>query len=290
MNIYSKVFDSPLEFFQFCEKNAMSNKSSHEVGGDRDEFTGTRTFKEAKSLIESGWEPSKMKASTNRITLRSVKQRMLMKRDNYGSTLLIDRYAEGLDKPFRRKYRKPKLDRHITIGLELNEIGSITKEQIFLKACVIGSIVENLRLQNISCSIYGYYAIASNDSKAGGEYGVIDVVPIKRRSQRLQLYKLGAMLHPSCFRRLYFGRLENAYDSPDNPMAHLGKYPMGMSYGWARTAVSDRAKSLTIQASKDERIIFVPQIRHFKYELHNEEDAARWVNAIVESCNAMFHE
>lgn len=286
MQVYNKVYETPLEFFQFCKANALPSHSSHERERSRTEFTGTQSFEEAVSLIDKGWEPSKMKSMSNRITLRSVKQRMKLKRDNYGGTLLIDRYTQGLDKSFRRKYRSPKEDKHVTIAIEINETGNMTINQIFLKACVVSSIVENLRLQNVSCSIYGYFAIAD----VGDKFGLSEVVPIKRRNEKLQLYKLGAMLHPSCFRRLYFGRLENGSKASDNPISHMENFVFGGSYGCANSTLSAKTKSLVSEVARDERVLYIPQIRLAKFSLHDEEDAAKWVNDFVQTANAMFNE
>ena len=280
--IYKHMYDSPRELFQLAKSLAMTGQSSH--NGDAD-FTGTESFEEAVALTDNGWNPSELKAKAKSIGLRAEKQRMSTKKDNRGSTLLIDRYTEGSPDCFRRKYREPKEDKHIPLIFEVNEPASVSKNQMFLKASVITQVVENLRKQGISTSIYAYFAIH------GYELEIIEAIPVKKRSERLQIHKLGAMMHPSSFRRIYFGRLENGSKgrkSENNVLKDWQKMPFGSGYGRPTKELSTNAVQFIKDSLKIDRAIIISSIYESSISLRNENDAAKWVNKIVDDCNAMF--
>lgn len=279
---YTHFYDSPRELFQLASILAMTNKSSHDEDYD---FTGTKTFKDAVDLVENGWNPSELKAKAKSIGLRAEKQRMSIRKDNRGSTLLLDRYAEGSPDCFRRKVREFKEEKHVPIVFEVNENCGISIKQMFLKASVITQVVENLRKQGVSTSIFGYYAIGGND------LNLIEVVPIKKRSERLQIHKLGAMMHPSSFRRIYFARMENNRkhkNQPNNALRDCKEYPFGNSYGRPTKELSTNAVQMVKDYAKTERIIAVPSVRDSRISLMSESDAALWVNAIVDDVNGLF--
>jgi|LauGreDrversion4_2_1035121.scaffolds.fasta_scaffold46325_2 hypothetical protein len=280
--IYKHMYDSPRELFQLAKSLAMTGQSSH--NGDAD-FTGTESFEEAVALTDNGWNPSELKAKAKSIGLRAEKQRMSTKKDNRGSTLLIDRYTEGSPDCFRRKYREPKEDKHIPLIFEVNEPASVSKNQMFLKASVITQVVENLRKQGISTSIYAYFAVH------GYELEIIEAIPVKKRSERLQIHKLGAMMHPSSFRRIYFGRLENGSKgrkSENNVLKDWQKMPFGSGYGRPTKELSTNAVQFIKDSLKIDRAIIISSIYESSISLRNENDAAKWVNKIVDDCNAMF--
>jgi len=280
--IYKHMYDSPRELFQLAKSLAMTGQSSH--NGDAD-FTGTESFEEAVALTDNGWNPSELKAKAKSIGLRAEKQRMATKKDNRGSTLLIDRYTEGSPDCFRRKYREPKEDKHIPLIFEVNEPGLVSKNQMFLKASVITQVVENLRKQGISTSIYAYFAVH------GYELEIIEAIPVKKRSERLQIHKLGAMMHPSSFRRIYFGRLENGSKgrkSENNVLKDWQKMPFGTDYGRPTKELSTNAVQFIKDSLKIDRAIIISSIYESSISLRNENDAAKWVNKIVDDCNAMF--
>lgn len=282
MKTYTHFYDSPRELFQLANRLAKKGLSSHR--GDQ-EFTATKSFKEAVALTDNGWNPSELKAKAKSIGLRAEKQRMSIRKDNRGTTLLIDRYTEGSPNCFRRKVRELKEDKHVPIVFEVNEHGGISAEQMFLKASVITQVVENLRKQGISTSIYGYFAIG------GSTLNLIEVVPVKKRSERLQIHKLGAMMHPSSFRRIYFGRLENNEETknvPNNVLRDVEEYPFGGGYGGPKSELSTNAVQMVKEYAKSERIVAVPSIKDSRLRLNNENDAAQWVNKIVDDVNAMF--
>lgn len=279
---YTHFYDSPRELFQLASKLAMTNKSSHR---DDYDFTGTKSFKDAVDLVENGWNPSELKAKAKSIGLRAEKQRMSIRKDNRGSTLLIDRYTEGSPDCFRRKVREFKEEKHVPIVFEVNEHAGISKKQMFLKASVITQVVENLRKQGVSTSIFGYYAIS------GDGLNLVEVVPIKKRSERLQIHKLGAMMHPSSFRRIYFARMENKgkhKNQPNNALRDCKEYPFGNSYGRPTKELSTNAVQMVKDYAKTERIIAVPSVRDSRISLKSESDAALWVNNIVDDVNEMF--
>lgn len=279
---YTYFYDSPRELFQLANTLAKKDCSSHDGGKG---FTGTKSFKEAVALTDNGWNPSELKAKAKSIGLRAEKQRMSIRKDNRGTTLLIDRYTEGSPNCFRRKVRELKEDKHVPIVFEVNEHGGISKEQMFLKASVITQVVENLRKQGISTSIYAYFAIG------GSRLNLIEVVPVKKRSERLQIHKLGAMMHPSSFRRIYFGRLENNEETknvPNNVLRDVQEYPFGSGYGGPNSELSTNAVQMVKEYAKSERIVSVPSIKDSRIRLDNENDAAKWVNKIVDDVNEMF--
>lgn len=279
---YTHFYDSPRELFQLASNLAMTNKSSHT---DDYDFTGTKSFKDAVDLVENGWNPSELKAKAKSIGLRAEKQRMSIRKDNRGSTLLIDRYTEGSPDCFKRKVREFKEEKHVPIVFEVNEHAGISIEQMFLKASVITQVVENLRKQGVSTSIFGYYAISGN------ELSLVEVVPIKKRSERLQIHKLGAMMHPSSFRRIYFARMENKgkhKNQPNNALRDCKEYPFGNSYGRPTKELSTNAVQMVKDYAKTERIIAVPSVRDSRISLRSESDAALWVNNIVDDVNEMF--
>jgi hypothetical protein len=280
--IYKHMYDSPRELFQLSKSLAMTGQSSHK--GDSG-FTGTESFEEAVALTDNGWNPSELKAKAKSIGLRAEKHRMSTKKDNRGSTLLIDRYTEGSPDCFRRKYREPKEDKHIPLIFEVNEPAMVSKNQMFLKASVIAQVVENLRKQGISTSIYAYFAIH------GYELEIIEAVPVKKRSERLQIHKLGAMMHPSSFRRIYFGRLENGSNgrkSENNVLKDWQSMPFGSGYGMPTKELSTNAVQFIKDSLKIDRAIIISSIHESSIKLRTEEDAAKWVNKIVDDCNAMF--
>lgn len=280
--LYKYFYDSPRELFQLANSLAVTNKSSHR---DDYSFTGTKSFKEAVDLVENGWNPSELKAKAKSIGLRAEKQRMSIRKDNRGTTLLLDRYTEGSPDCFRRKVREFKEEKHVPIVFEINEHAGISKEQMFLKASVITQVVENLRKQGVSTSIFGYYAIS------GGDLSLVEVVPIKKRSERLQIHKLGAMMHPSSFRRIYFARMENNRRfkmQPNNALRDCKEYPFGNSYGRPTRELSTNALQMVKDYAKAERIIAVPSVRDSRISLNDESDAALWVNKIVDDVNEMF--
>ena len=279
---YKYIYDSPRELFQLAKTLAKKDLSSHKNGKD---FTATKSFKEAVDLTDNGWNPSELKAKAKSIGLRAEKQRISMRKDNRGTTLLIDRYTEASPDCFRRKVRELKEEKHVPIVFEVNEHGGISKEQMFLKASVIAQVVENLRKQGISTSIYAYFAVGSSN------INIIEVVPVKKRSERLQIHKLGAMMHPSSFRRIYFGRLENNEETknvPNNVLRDVEEHPFGSGYGWPKAELSTNAVQMVKEYAKSERIVAVPSIKDSRIRLDNEEDAAKWVNKIVDDVNAMF--
>ena len=279
---YKYIYDSPRELFQLAKTLAKKDLSSHKNGKG---FTATKSFKEAVDLTDNGWNPSELKAKAKSIGLRAEKQRISMRKDNRGTTLLIDRYTEGSPDCFRRKVRELKEEKHVPIVFEVNEHGGISKEQMFLKASVIAQVVENLRKQGISTSIYAYFAVGSSN------INIIEVVPVKKRSERLQIHKLGAMMHPSSFRRIYFGRLENNEETknvPNNVLRDVEEHPFGSGYGWPKSELSTNAVQMVKEYAKSERIVAVPSIKDSRMSLDNEEDAAKWVNKIVDDVNAMF--
>lgn len=279
---YKYIYDSPRELFQLAKTLAKKSLSSHKNG---EGFTATKSFKEAVDLTDNGWNPSELKAKAKSIGLRAEKQRISMRKDNRGTTLLIDRYTEGSPDCFRRKVRELKEEKHVPIVFEVNEHAGISKEQMFLKASVIAQVVENLRKQGISTSIYAYFAVG------GSNINIIEVVPVKKRSERLQIHKLGAMMHPSSFRRIYFGRLENNEETknvPNNVLRGVEEHPFGSGYGWPKAELSTNAVQMVKEYAKSERIVAVPSIKDSRIRLDNEEDAAKWVNKIVDDVNAMF--
>lgn len=279
---YKYIYDSPRELFQLAKTLAKKSLSSHKNG---EGFTATKSFKEAVDLTDNGWNPSELKAKAKSIGLRAEKQRISMRKDNRGTTLLIDRYTEGSPDCFRRKVRELKEEKHVPIVFEVNEHAGISKEQMFLKASVIAQVVENLRKQGISTSIYAYFAVGSSN------INIIEVVPVKKRSERLQIHKLGAMMHPSSFRRIYFGRLENnekTKGAANNVLRDVEEHPFGSGYGWPKSELSTNAVQMVKEYAKSERIVAVPSIKDSRMSLDNEEDAAKWVNKIVDDVNAMF--
>ena len=98
-------------------------------------------------------------------------------------------------------------------------------------------------------------------------------------------------MHPSSFRRIYFGRLENNEETksvPNNVLRDVEEYPFGSGYGGPNSELSTNAVQMVKDYAKSERIVSVPSIRDSRIRLDNENDAAKWVNKIVDDVNEMF--
>ena len=98
-------------------------------------------------------------------------------------------------------------------------------------------------------------------------------------------------MHPSSFRRIYFGRLENGSKgrkSENNVLKDWQKMPFGTGYGRPSKELSTNAVQFIKDSLKIDRAIIISSIYESSISLRNENDAAKWVNKIVDDCNAMF--
>lgn len=277
MNVLNYTFKSTLEFFQMAE--ALASHSQRREEGGR--WTGGLSFKEAMELPKVGWNPEKLAAGTNKLLLRGKKTKISLKKDVRGGVLLVDNYSTGNPMAFKRKVRTKSESKRLTLLVNMAESGSISAESIFNKAMATATLVEELRRQNVSVAVYGYYAAESTTQRLG----LIEMVPVKTFSERLQLHKLGAVLHPASLRQAYLGRACNKGVFPNNVFESYGEHPMGGGAGRISQMLEVQAVDLLKKELREDNLMVIPSVQSYKNDLVSEADVEQYVNEIVDIAN-----
>lgn len=208
-------FSHPREYIEQCIRSSSRTRSSHRSSED---FTGTKTFEEATDVATNGWSPEKMQGLAKNIIGRANGVKMRRVFADTSGKLSIDRYTMGLPKTLKSWKRKSEKSKRVTLAINIGENAGVETNIFFNKAAMLSAIAELCAKSNIqteiiwvqSANVKGYFP---NLDKGLSFYTCL--VPLKRFNERLQVHKLGGMMHPSSFRRLWFGLAENRDQSYD---------------------------------------------------------------------------
>lgn len=269
------AYSHPREFIEQAQRSSSKTRASHT--GSKG-FTGTSSFEEAVDIATNGWEPTKMQDIAKAIVGRAdgVKIKRVLS-DSNGS-LNIDRYTQGMPKTLKSWKRKAEKSKRITLAINVGENANVDADVLFNKAAMLVAIAELCAKSNIQTEIFwtesarcrGYFS----NMPRGVEY-YASIVPIKRFNERLQIHKIGGMLHPSCFRRLWFGIAENT--DKDFEFYSWGKVDEG--YGQS-TKSADMA---AVKAIKDiygrKNVIHIPSASEL--DLYDVDDALKSAQKIL---------
>lgn len=278
MNVLSYTFKSTLEFFQMAEALASDNQKEQKAS----EWTGGLSFKKSMSLPLEGWNPDKLAAGTNKLLLRGKRNQISLKKDVRGGVLLVDNYATGNPLAFKRKVRSKAQSKRLTILVNLTEPSYVDSKAMFNKAIATATLVEELRRQNVSVAVYGFYGAVST---VKADLNLVEMIPVKTFSERLQLHKLGAVLHPAAFRHGYISRVDNHGEFPNNVLAGLGEQPMGGGAGRCDSKLDVVAVDILKKELREDCAMIIPPVWSYKNPLKTEKDVEEYVNDIVGIAN-----
>jgi hypothetical protein len=286
MKTLEYIFGSPLEFFQMAE--ALVDDDVRNTGPERKEWNGGMTFKQAMNLPNTGWNPEALASKTKSLMLRAAKTKISLKKDVRGGVLLVDNYAEGNPLSFKRKVRSKGEAKRLTILVNLTESAAVSPEVMFNKAAAVATIVENLRRQKVSVSVYAFYAVRSDNRPLE----LIEAIPIKKFTENLHMHKLGAVLHPAAFRCGYIGRTANWNEAshPKNILKGQGKMPFGIGRGSIDPGMFVKATEMMKSKLKEKNVMVVPSLSNYggARKLETEQGLTDFVDYLIDSANKVL--
>jgi hypothetical protein len=286
MKTLEYIFGSPLEFFQMAD--ALTDNEVRKPSASRIEWNGGINFRQAMELPNTGWNPEALASKTKSLMLRAAKTKISLKKDVRGGVLLVDNYAEGNPLSFKRKVRSKGEAKRLTILVNLTESAAVKPEVMFNKAAAVATIVENLRRQKVSVSVYAFYAVKYERR----DIELIEAIPIKKFTENLHMHKLGAMLHPAAFRCGYIGRTanKNEHSVPQNVLKGYGEYPIGEGRGTIDPGMFVKATEMMKSKLKEKNVMVVPSLSNYggARNIETEKGLVEFVNYLIESANSVL--
>lgn len=209
MNIVKEHFDSIHQMIKVIESRPNNDvmkycDSSH--SGDRD-FTGSKSYEEAKRLFENGYTDvlEKIKIGmANNIKRNQIERRRRVTTGVVGYAPHVPNAILGLPNSMILTEAVPQKIKALSIVVGITENCATDAEEFIRSGIAALSVVNTLELQGYRVNLkVAFYCAECGDDRAFG------TVSVKDYREHLDIQKLCFPLaHPSMFRRLGFRWLE----------------------------------------------------------------------------------
>lgn len=215
-------FDNLKEFYDYIS-TAPTNFafkqsgycSSNNTSSSKDDWYGTKTFKEALELFKGGWQigaeelTKKLKVAETQKEVQTVYKSIL---SMCGYQAIVPLYLQGVPNNMVNKKMVPIKNKVITINKTLSVSGSVSSETMKNESIKCFQIIKKIEASGIRVNL--------NLMISTGHVCV--KIRLKSANEKLNISKLAfPLIHPAMFRRLYF-RFFEVY--PTTPSKYTGSY------------------------------------------------------------------
>lgn len=183
----------------------------------REDFTGTKSYEEAISLMKHGSKDISVKLN-GVLNKKEIKQSTneLIKRNVYdvvGFQPSVPRYLQGVPNSMINQKNYMKKVKVVTITKNISYPAFVEQEKIIDESAKILSVVRYLESKGVRVNVnlfFGVYGIYQTKKEC-----MVAKIRVKNANERLNISKLSfVMCHPSMLRRIMFRLLEVCEDAP----------------------------------------------------------------------------
>jgi hypothetical protein len=202
-------------FSDMANYSAKHRDPSLSSGKGDQEFTGTRSFDEARNLMVSGWSEPLERIETIR---DQVRQRVGLIDGNqfqfdhapYGTRLDVSAYSVGSPLALLQAYEEPerRKTRFVRILVDTSVSWMVDKKDIQIRGAAIVALCDALNTLGYSTEVWATSSIGA-DMKSGGPKFVA-LVPVQGVGEPWDVRSaMFPLAHASFLRRIVFGLMES---------------------------------------------------------------------------------
>lgn len=199
-----ECFDSANEVVQVSAKRKVTNSSFHnfDKGYNVDEdWTGVKSFDEAKELMKTGYQPTvdKLKTGLGKVNLGGQGKRISFYNDVVGFQPIVPLALQGVPNCMTNSYMKPIKAKVLNIYYDMTSSAGTSKEKIIEAGQNLLAAIMELEMQGYKFNLYAIQSYA--DSRDAD----ILCTKIKSSNTPLDLKRISFPLtHPAYFRVIGF--------------------------------------------------------------------------------------
>lgn len=255
-----------------------SLRASHDTSSWREEFTGTKTFREALNLARKGWPEgcAKVKAISaeivQKITDRILRPEVML--DVVGEVIEMGSYMEGIPECMLtwtegEEVMQGSGERTLRVLLNFTASSTVSASVIQTRGAAVCALVEALEYAGRRCEVLATHVVAGDNGDTRE-----DVIVVKRPEHPLQLDQLAFILcHPAMLRRLHFAYEETQQKAVRD---NFGFYKR-RGYGHPRP-------------TSEKGDIMVPEAHAESEQWRDAEQARRWIMAQLKAQGVVLSE
>lgn len=243
-NVSDRQFDNIGELMNFIETTPLNDGfrwaklSSSDTSNYVKEWSGTKSFEEAKKLLKNGWEDM-AKTLDKKLKLKTkdevTKTRPRPQYSMAGYQACVPRYLQGVPESMIYSKQVPMKQKVITINKQVNYMADITAEKIIEESVKALTIVAKLEAQGYRVNLN---VVTCSYNPSGKAYTEITRTCIKKASERLSIAKVAfPLVNPSMLRRIIFRYRET------NPESSCLRFTYGSTIYNASKYFEDRAQA-----------------------------------------------
>lgn len=209
-DLVSYIKDKPTSqaFLDYCKKNYIQEKSLGQNKSALD-FTGTKSFDEAMTLLQNGWSEM-AKEIEDGLKAKNTINNNSMKLKSYNSVCgyqaIVPAYLQGLPDSMVNKKLIPIKNKIINIVKSICYSWKVSIDMIKEESIKALRLVQNLEAQGYRCNLD---IILSVSAMSNNEMSFSVKVRVKSANERLNVSKVAfPMVHPSMLRRIMLRVIE----------------------------------------------------------------------------------
>lgn len=206
---YIKGKPTSQAFLDYCKKKYIQEKSLEQNKSALD-FTGTKSFDEAMTILQNGWSEMAKEIENglkvkNKINNNSVKMKTKAYNSVCGYQAIVPAYLQGLPNSMVNKKLTPIKNKVVNIVKSISYSCDVSTKTIKRESIDALRLIQNLEAQGYRCNLD---IILSVGAFAPNIYFSVKV-RIKSANERLNVSKVAfPLVHPSMLRRIMFRLIE----------------------------------------------------------------------------------
>lgn len=257
------IFKSDFEgVFEASKLNAKRDGSSHEkdVEGWRGGDWLAESYENTLSLETNGYNAEAIGETLGEMNQYFAGEATKIEMDYAGDTFDVGSLVSGeLKHWFATNYEGVRPQIHLVVMGNGN--AGVSSRNWLNQAAAVAKVAESMS-ENADIRISaGYFSRNSQEKKRGQEMHTIKLVEVKGYGEHIDFRRLGAVSHPSFFRRIIFGLLENGNGD-------FGGKEWETAYGYGRSVDTPQELDLTneqlAEILGDDKFVLTPSAASFR--------------------------
>lgn len=211
VQVVFRSFENISEFVKYIDGHEtkslyVNDTSSNKIGNRRTEFTGTKTYEEARQLLLDGW-----KYGTDKIIGKMKNQCIETKRktiyDVCGHYACVPRYLQGIPMNMIRTSYTQERKKVVKINKIISYHCKVEPERMIEEGAKVLECIKRMEGDGTRVELYALISLYDKELK---NKNVVRVC-VKKSGQRLNIKQVAfPLVHPSMFRRIFFSFIERA--------------------------------------------------------------------------------
>ena len=279
------IFKSDFEgVFEASKLNAKLDGSSHEKddeGGWRGGDWLAESYDNTLSLETNGYNAEAINETLGEMNQYFAGEATKIDMDYAGDTFDVGSLVSGeLKHWFATKYEGVRPQIHLVVMGNGN--AGVSSKNWLNQAAAVAKVAESMSESADIRISAGYFSRSSQD-KGSQEMDTIKLVEVKGYGEHIDFRRLGAVSHPSFFRRIVFGLLENSNGD-------FGGKEWNTAWGYGRSVDTAEELDLTnehlAEILGDEKFVLTPNAASFR----TMESAVEIAKSIIKSAESKIEE